>query len=181
MAWSKGTPGRNSASSYYRARYYDPGVGRFLSEDPSGFNGDDVNLYRYAKESPPNLSDPSGLNPGAGSIPWPKVLPWPVASPWARAIGGWLGLLLSDLAWPDATNKEPQCDRRKDDPCYMQYMEDASWCADTFTGADDTLYNHCMAIAWFNYISCKEGRDRVKRDPRDYPKPTNRPVKKPNE
>ena len=27
---------------YMRARYYDPGVGRFISEDPSGFDGGDV-------------------------------------------------------------------------------------------------------------------------------------------
>lgn len=33
----------------YRARWYDPAVGRFASEDPSGFARGDANLYRYAK------------------------------------------------------------------------------------------------------------------------------------
>jgi RHS repeat-associated protein len=35
-------------------RYYDPAVGRFLSEDPSGFAGGDTNLYRYVGNSSPN-------------------------------------------------------------------------------------------------------------------------------
>ncbi|HEX4954506.1 MAG TPA: RHS repeat-associated core domain-containing protein [Thermoanaerobaculia bacterium] len=42
------------------ARVYDPGLGRFLSEDPLGFDGGDPNLYRYAANSPTTLSDPRG-------------------------------------------------------------------------------------------------------------------------
>lgn len=47
---------------YYRARYYDPPTGRFLSEDPLGFGGGDVNLYTYALGSPTNFFDPTGLD-----------------------------------------------------------------------------------------------------------------------
>ena len=46
---------------YYRARYYHPGLARFLSEDPIGFAGGDPNLYTYAGSSPVRWSDPSGL------------------------------------------------------------------------------------------------------------------------
>jgi RHS repeat-associated protein len=46
---------------YYRARYYDSGVGRFISEDPIGFGAGDANLYRYVGNSPVNAIDPSGL------------------------------------------------------------------------------------------------------------------------
>ena len=46
---------------YYRARYYNPVLQRFLSEDPLGFNGGDVNLYAYVGNSPTNLIDASGL------------------------------------------------------------------------------------------------------------------------
>jgi RHS repeat-associated protein len=50
-------------ASYYRARYYDPTAGRFISEDPIGFSGD-INVCRYSFNSPVNLDDPSGLAPG---------------------------------------------------------------------------------------------------------------------
>jgi len=48
------------ASKYYRARYYDPKIGRFLSEDPIGLAGG-VNFYSYVGSSPVNYSDPWGL------------------------------------------------------------------------------------------------------------------------
>jgi RHS repeat-associated protein len=45
---------------YYRARYYDPGRGRFISEDPTGQNGG-LNFYRYVEDNPVNFVDPFGL------------------------------------------------------------------------------------------------------------------------
>jgi RHS repeat-associated protein len=50
---------------YYRARYYDPGVGRFLGEDPLRFRAGDSNLYRYVGNSPTSAVDPTGLRPEA--------------------------------------------------------------------------------------------------------------------
>ncbi|SRR6266849_3776050 len=46
---------------YYRARYFDPQIGRFISEDPVGFRGLDVNLYRYVRNQPGRYRDPIGL------------------------------------------------------------------------------------------------------------------------
>jgi RHS repeat-associated protein len=62
---------------YYRARYYDPLTGRFISKDPIGLNGGNVNLYgyvdtvwkplnetnlyMYTRDNPVNLTDPFGL------------------------------------------------------------------------------------------------------------------------
>lgn len=48
---------------YMHARYYSPALMRFISEDPLGFGGGDVNLHAYSYGSPTNLSDPSGMNP----------------------------------------------------------------------------------------------------------------------
>jgi RHS repeat-associated protein len=46
---------------YYRARYYDAEVGRFLQTDPIGFAGGDANLYAYVGNNPVNWIDPLGL------------------------------------------------------------------------------------------------------------------------
>ncbi len=46
---------------YYRARFYSPSTGRFLSRDPIGFNSGSYNLYAYAFNSPMSFRDPYGL------------------------------------------------------------------------------------------------------------------------
>ena len=45
---------------YVRARWYDPFLGRFLSEDPIGLAGGN-NQYAYAGNDPVNFTDPTGL------------------------------------------------------------------------------------------------------------------------
>ena len=45
---------------YYRARYYNPELGRFLSQDPAGMV-DGPNMYVYVKNNPVNGVDPSGM------------------------------------------------------------------------------------------------------------------------
>src|SRR5439155_24676810 len=45
---------------YNRARWYDPAIGRFISEDPIGLTGGDVNLYGYVRNNSINYRDPSG-------------------------------------------------------------------------------------------------------------------------
>jgi len=46
---------------YMRNRFYFPAFGRFMSEDPIGLAGGDVNLYRYVLNDPVNAVDPWGL------------------------------------------------------------------------------------------------------------------------
>ncbi|GIW82858.1 MAG: hypothetical protein KatS3mg105_4665 [Gemmatales bacterium] len=43
---------------YHRARYYDPGTGRWISPDPAEA---DINPYRYAGNSPTNFVDRNGM------------------------------------------------------------------------------------------------------------------------
>ena len=64
---------------YYRARWYDPGSGRFISQDPIGFSAGDVNLYRYVGNAPGDATDPEGLSP------------WDYFQPWAAVQGLWEG------------------------------------------------------------------------------------------
>ena len=44
---------------FYRARYYHPQLGRFLSKDPELYM-DGLNAYEYGRSNPPEYSDPSG-------------------------------------------------------------------------------------------------------------------------
>jgi RHS repeat-associated protein len=57
---------------YYRARWYDPRIGRFISEDPIGFAAGDANLSRYVGNSTPNAVDPSGLELWVVFLPEPE-------------------------------------------------------------------------------------------------------------
>ncbi|MHB8404395.1 MAG: RHS repeat-associated core domain-containing protein [Gammaproteobacteria bacterium] len=56
---------------YYRARYYNPAYGRFVSEDPIGFGGG-LNAYAYNAGNPMNYMDPFGL--------------------WSLTVGGYAGV-----------------------------------------------------------------------------------------
>jgi RHS repeat-associated protein len=51
----------DSTNMYYlHNRWYDPAIGRFVSEDPAGITYD-INLYRYAANDPINLIDSDGM------------------------------------------------------------------------------------------------------------------------
>jgi len=55
---------------YYRARFYDPALGRFLNPDPIRFEGG-INFYAYAGNNPTTLTDPTGeVIPLAVAIPY---------------------------------------------------------------------------------------------------------------
>jgi RHS repeat-associated protein len=50
---------------YYRARYYNPYIGRFLQTDPMGYD-DGINWYVYCGNNPLNYIDPTGCTVVAG-------------------------------------------------------------------------------------------------------------------
>lgn len=48
---------------YYRARYYHPALGRFVSEDPLEYGGGDAELFMYVGDDPISDVDPTGEGP----------------------------------------------------------------------------------------------------------------------
>jgi RHS repeat-associated protein len=68
---------------YVRARWYDPTLARFISQDPIGLAGG-MNAYAYVENDPLNYRDPSGLKPcGWQSNPFSM-------SNWGRCVKLWL-------------------------------------------------------------------------------------------
>ena len=73
---------------FYRARFYSvsDNIGRFISEDPIGFAGEDVNLYRYVKNNPLGYIDSNGLLRDPRSI-FEEALNHPLSSSGTRNRG----------------------------------------------------------------------------------------------
>jgi RHS repeat-associated protein len=59
---------------YLRQRWYDPAGKQFVSADPLGVAGGDVNLYRYVKNNPVNNLDPDGQKCGGDDYGYSPML-----------------------------------------------------------------------------------------------------------
>jgi hypothetical protein len=57
---------------HYRARYYDPNVGRFLSEDPVRF-GVAIDFYANVNNNAVNFNDALGLFGVKPGVPYPNL------------------------------------------------------------------------------------------------------------
>ncbi|KAF0218592.1 MAG: RHS repeat-associated core domain-containing [Geobacteraceae bacterium] len=74
---------------YYRARTYDPTIGRFTQRDPIGLQGG-INLYAYVQGNPVNFTDPNGT----------LAFPWHGGITYVAARNSGYGVLDSiNLAW----------------------------------------------------------------------------------
>jgi RHS repeat-associated protein len=74
---------------FNRARYYDAGLGRYVTPDPLGLEAGDLSLYTYANSAPTKYTDPDGLQAIPMPVPAMSLAPW--AAPAAVGIGSyWL-------------------------------------------------------------------------------------------
>jgi len=88
---------------YYRARYYNPRIGRFLGEDPVGYI-DGINLYTYCGNNPVNWIDPFGLCKEEEDPWWKLALPdyinltgnVAIVNPWTHTLIGISGQVIID-------------------------------------------------------------------------------------
>jgi RHS repeat-associated protein len=62
---------------YNRARYYDSATGRWIGQDPLGFDAGDSNLYRYVNNQPTQEIDPSGLQAEDRGVRWDTAVKQP--------------------------------------------------------------------------------------------------------
>jgi RHS repeat-associated protein len=124
---------------HYKARVYDPVLGRFLQTDPVGY-ASDVNAYAYVRNDPVNQADPSGLDacltpcpdpieePPTDitviGIPFPKI-PQHVAEDILNLANlknvGFNGLVLANFVAFSNTPNEPQ----RNPMCHMPSGESA--------------------------------------------------------
>jgi RHS repeat-associated protein len=88
---------------YYKARMYDPALGRFLQTDPAGYS-QGLNLYAYVANNYPNATDPSGMD---GNNPF-CIMPGDFSSnllPQCETVQGqpqsWCAILLCTSYAPD--------------------------------------------------------------------------------
>jgi RHS repeat-associated protein len=103
---------KESGLMYYRARYYHPTIGRFISTDPIGFAGG-INAYSYVLNNPINAIDPEGLKDCQEEYAdnfwgWAKfIVAWAgwfgslaalLSAAGPIAIGGGIGLVVASIA-----------------------------------------------------------------------------------
>jgi RHS repeat-associated protein len=77
---------------YMRNRWYDQETGRFVNEDPAGFDGG-LHLYTFSDNDPINGTDPSGLGEYCSYVPGDQTTAPPRGAGWLVSTvsyaGGW--------------------------------------------------------------------------------------------
>jgi RHS repeat-associated protein len=88
----------DSGLCYHGARYFAPWLGRWTSPDPAGL-ADGPNPYRYARDNPMSMRDPTGYQ----AAPPPQT-PQPASPPDPASSAAGADVSLAELlAWPRST------------------------------------------------------------------------------
>lgn len=137
---------------YYRARYFDSGIGQFISEDPVRFNAGDINLYRYVFNSPTNFTDPSGnvaivLAPAAPYILAAAgaviVTTAVVAKPLVKEAAERVSDAIPDLEIHDTSQPQPGPSKPKPETPKVPYRPDSNPNTGTDSQADTSGDGNC--------------------------------------
>ncbi len=91
---------------YFRARWYDPGAGRWVSNDPIGIAGG-MNLYAFCENNPVNFVDPFGLERKNGEEYLDKIRAFIDAGRIAADQRWWVPRAYTDMAGGLALHSGP--------------------------------------------------------------------------
>jgi len=146
----------------------------FIAEDPLGFGGGDVNLYRYALGNPINFRDPTGLDvyicSRAADLPFPMNMAshyWIKTDSYEAGMGGMNGGVPAQNGnsdWPYdptqtvdhtgqslAPGSSCQKQRNVDEQCVNNKIRPGQ------STGHWTPYNQCQSFAYSAVTSCRYG------------------------
>ncbi|OEU68731.1 MAG: hypothetical protein BA863_03935 [Desulfovibrio sp. S3730MH75] len=61
LGFAAGLHDKDTGLIHFGYREYDPAIGRFITPDPMGYDGGDVDIYGYCLDDPINFHDRIGL------------------------------------------------------------------------------------------------------------------------
>jgi RHS repeat-associated protein len=128
---------------FYRARYYDGRRQRFLSQDPIGFAGQDINLYAYVGNDPVNRVDPLGLCPACAAAVGAVAESAAVRAAWSALLAALTAAAEAAANW-----------RTNEAACERQYAEDVRRC----NQCEPSAKRECFKQAMERYNACRKGK-----------------------
>ncbi len=157
---------KESELYFYRARYYDAKVGRFISKDPIGFEGG-INQFSYVAENPINNTDPTGQSVYLCTRPL-KGVPHVVYDYlgighrylWVDGIGGWglapkqkyenLAVITPVPGWIEPEGAMISCTLVTDDSCMEKKIKEKIQKEKSTWHIYSLKFHNCYN--WANYV-----------------------------